>query len=425
MKRVIRFDRAYLVTALISLALILFGVFGLTTKGFNLGVDFQAGINQYVQFAYPAFEISYAGSGDAVLSVTDTKATLVFSGADVENRTVTYDLVAVGSLADLAREMSTQAGVSARVTDGEGKSAASLVPTYQGDFRLGTAAIVLCREPDGDPERFATIEDVRKAAETLGSVSVQNLGDKTKQQYIVRLRDDGTDPSFSAAGAARIKAALEQGFGAGRVVVMKTDFVGARFSKDLADNAWKLTLLTLIVITIYATIRFKLQYALGAVLAILHDALIMVGFIVWTRMEFNTSTLAAILTILGYSINDTIVIFDRIREDKRLLPTESVRNLMNKAITETLGRTFITTVTTMLAVLAIFFFTTGSMRDFALCLFVGMVSGTYSTIFIASAFVVKWTDIADKRKKKKEAAPAKTEKPAPAKKVVPAAKPAK
>ncbi len=406
MKRVIRFDRAFLATALISAALIAFGVLGLATKGINLGVDFQAGINQYVQLVYPAFEVSYAGTGNAVLSVGETRAVLVFSGADVENRTLEYDLASAGTLADLAGALSSQPGVSVRILDGPGKPASSLVPTYQGDIRLAADPARLSREPDGEAELFAGMDKVRTAASTLGSVSVQSIGERLKQQYIIRLRDDGSDSRFSSTSAERIRTALETAFGPGRVAVMKTDFVGARFSKDLADNAWKLTLFTVLAILAYATFRFKIQYALGAVLAIIHDALIMIAFIVWARIEFNTSTLAAILTILGYSINDTIVIFDRIREDRRILPNETFHMVLNKSITETLGRTVITTVTTLLAVLALYVFTTGSIQDFALALFVGIVSGTYSTVFIATAFVAFWNDTAEKREKSKTSAPA-------------------
>ncbi|NLJ11081.1 MAG: protein translocase subunit SecF, partial [Treponema sp.] len=125
------------------------------------------------------------------------------------------------------------------------------------------------------------------------------------------------------------------------------------------------------------------------------------AFIVWLRMEFNTTTIAAILTILGYSINDTIVIFDRIRETLRLYPDSSFEDNMNRAITETLSRTFITTITTMFAVFSLFLFTTGTMKDFALALLIGMTSGVYSTIFIASAFVLFW-----EKKIKKDAAKA-------------------
>jgi preprotein translocase subunit SecF len=141
------------------------------------------------------------------------------------------------------------------------------------------------------------------------------------------------------------------------------------------------------------------------VLAILHDGLIIVAFVVWTRMEFNTTTIAAILTILGYSINDTIVIFDRIRETRRIYPDDTFVNILNRAISETLSRTIITTLTTMLAVAFLYVFTTGSMKDFALCLLVGMTSGVYSTIFIASGFVHLWEIVAAKKAKKKLAAP--------------------
>jgi preprotein translocase subunit SecF len=116
-------------------------------------------------------------------------------------------------------------------------------------------------------------------------------------------------------------------------------------------------------------------------------------------MEFNTTTIAAILTILGYSINDTIVIFDRIRETRRIYPDDSFIDVVNRSISETLGRTVITTVTTMLAVLSLYIFTTGSMKDFALALLIGMTSGVYSTLFIACSFVCLWQSRAARVKK--------------------------
>ncbi|HOX18557.1 MAG TPA: protein translocase subunit SecF, partial [Spirochaetales bacterium] len=110
-----------------------------------------------------------------------------------------------------------------------------------------------------------------------------------------------------------------------------------------------------------------------------------------------TTTLAAILTILGYSINDTIVIFDRIREDRKLRPNEKLADILDESITETFGRTIITTVTTLLAVVSLAIFTSGSIRDFAIALIVGMISGAYSTIFIASGFVKLWDDTRTRR----------------------------
>jgi len=209
---------------------------------------------------------------------------------------------------------------------------------------------------------------------------------------IVLVQDLAIESVFAKTTTVQISSTLSSAFGADNIVVNRTDYVGSRFSKNLTDQAAMLVVLTLLVILVYSSIRFKPQYAIGAVLAIVHDALLMIAFIAWSRMEFNTISIAAILTILGYSINDTIVIFDRIREDARLYPDEDFVSVVNRAVTETLGRTVITTVTTLLAVFALFFFTTGSMKDFALALIVGMVAGTYSTIFIASAFVVFWSD---------------------------------
>jgi preprotein translocase subunit SecF len=194
---------------------------------------------------------------------------------------------------------------------------------------------------------------------------------------------------------------LENSFGQGGVAVVRSDYVGARVSQQLVSQTGLLLFLTIILILVYSSLRFKPQYAIGAVLAIVHDGLIMVAFIVWSKMEFNTTTIAAILTILGYSINDTIVIFDRIRETRRMYPEDKFITVLNRAVTETLGRTIITTFTTMLAVASLFIFTTGSMKDFALALLVGMTSGVYSTIFIACSFVHLWEKTKNKKGKKK------------------------
>jgi preprotein translocase subunit SecF len=254
------------------------------------------------------------------------------------------------------------------------------------------------------------IEDVRAALTPLGTVSVQVLGEEAARSFMIRMED--TQIEGQGIPAEEIIDALETVFGEGGVAVTRSDYVGSRFSKQLTDQAGLLLGLTLLLILIYASIRIKPQYAIGAVLAIAHDALIIVAFVSLTRMEFNTTTIAAILTILGYSINDTIVIFDRIRETRRIYPDEAFVDVLNRSLTETLSRTIITTATTMLAVLSLFIFTTGSMKDFALALLVGMVSGVYSTIFIAVGFVNFW-DIQAKKQGKKKPAPRGV--PAPAK----------
>lgn len=184
-----------------------------------------------------------------------------------------------------------------------------------------------------------------------------------------------------------ITDALNKAFGENNIVVIGTDFVGSRFSTSLARQAFTLVLGALLLIFLYAMFRFRWDFALGGILALLHDTLAIFAFIVWTQMEFNSTSIAAVLTIIGYSINDTVVIFDRIRENVALHPKENCTDILNISLSEVLGRTIITTVTTMVAALSLYVFTTGSMKDFAMCLIVGMLSGTYSSIYIASACI--------------------------------------
>jgi len=401
--RTIRFHKAFLPAVIGSLILLTICLVSYFVQGFNLGVDFQSGVNQYVRLAYPAAEVTYVGTGSPVLSINEKAVDVVFSGADVAARTLSWDLSTVGTIADLATAMSPE-GITLAARDGSGGlSAALLVPTYQGTYSLGTEPVLVHRIPKSDAEYYGSIDQVRKAIADIGDASVQNIGGASSMQYMIRISDNGTDKAFIETVPGKIKGALESTFGAGKVISMRTDYVGSQFSKSLAGNAWKMTLFTLLAILAYATIRFKLEYALGAVLAIFHDGLMMVGFIVMTRMEFNTTSIAAILTILGFSINDTIVIFDRIRENRNLSPTEPLSHVLDRSITETLGRTFVTALTTMLAVLALYFFTSGSIKDFALALVVGMLAGTYSTIFIATGFVYLWDTVSAKRNPKKTA----------------------
>jgi preprotein translocase subunit SecF len=224
--------------------------------------------------------------------------------------------------------------------------------------------------------------------ESLGSISVQSVGRPSDRHFQIRI--DTRNIPEGQVPETIVPQALGATFGVDNVVITRSDMVDSQFSKGLTSQAALLVVLTLCLILVYVSFRFRPQFAIGAVLAIFHDALIMVTFMVWTRMEFNTTQIAAILTILGYSINDTIVIFDRIREDRRLFPDAPFTDVVNRAISETLSRTFITTLTTMLAVLSLFIFTTGTMKDFALALLIGMTSGVYSTIYIACGFANYW-----------------------------------
>ena len=176
-------------------------------------------------------------------------------------------------------------------------------------------------------------------------------------------------------------------FGADNVATVKTDFVGSQMSSSLAVKSIVLAFVTLLLIWLYATIRFHWDFALGSIIALVHDCLIMFTFITWTQIEFSTTTLAAILTIFGYSINATVVILDRLRENTKTLDTKNFSDILNISISETMTRSIITTVTTLFAAIALLVFTKGSIKTFAEVLTVGLVSGCYSSIFISSGFI--------------------------------------
>lgn len=398
MKHIYKFHTAFLPAVIVSLIFIIISVIGLVTMGLNMGVDFKAGINQTVLLAYPAGELSFSGEKRPSFEISQNAFTLVFSGAEVENRTVVYEFAKIGTLGNLAQEL-VKEGVTFTIAAGSDNLPATLlVPTYQTSPELGSDPVSVHRFPQTEGERFGTIEEIRKAANSVGSANVQQVQNPRANQYMIRISDPGTDSNFAQNTTRKLLAACENQFGKNRVVVMKTDYIGARFSADLGRSSWILVLTSLAVIMIYASIRFKFQYAIGAIFALIHDALIMLGFMVWTRMEFNTISIAAILTILGYSINDTIIIFDRVREDHKLFPTDTLQTIFDRSISETLGRTIITSLTTFLAVLALYFGTSGSIKDFAAAVTIGIISGTYSTIFIACSFVLFEQRIRDKKR---------------------------
>jgi preprotein translocase subunit SecF len=409
MKRVFPFSKFFFGSAIFSSILVIAGIAGYIAQGgFNLGVDFQAGLIQEVQFAPTALELSYRGRGNAAISLDRNGIYIVVSGSGVEGATHSFPYAQYGTIDALRTGLAAVDGIGLSVAAPGNTPSVRLVLSAQGNPQLGTEPFLVHYLPlDAAP---IPIENVRASLLPLGTVSVQVLGEPGDRRFMIRMEDS----ELGAKGgipAEQIIDALELNFGTGEVAVTRSDYVGSRFSKYLTDQAGLLMGLTLLLILAYASIRFKPQFALGAVIAIAHDALIMVAFITWTRMEFNTTTIAAILTILGYSINDTIVIFDRIRETRRIYPEDHFVHILDRALTETLSRTLITTLTTMLAVLSLFIFTTGSMRDFALCLIVGMVSGVYSTIFIASGFVNFWDERARKKTQRKLGVPV----PVPAK----------
>jgi preprotein translocase subunit SecF len=222
------------------------------------------------------------------------------------------------------------------------------------------------------------------------SPQVQNVGTENVGDFIIRLGVEGDEAEFQQTGEAKLKKALEGQFGSGSVNVDSSSFVGARFAGNLARNTAWLSIVALLLIMVYIWIRFTLNYAVSAIAAIFHDVLFLVGVIGLFKMEVSTATVAAVLTIIGYSLNDTIVIFDRIRENTHLLKESDFKEIVNVSINQSLSRTLITSLTTLIAVISIYIFATGTIRVFALNLIIGVVVGTYSSIFIASTILIGW-----------------------------------
>ena len=171
------------------------------------------------------------------------------------------------------------------------------------------------------------------------------------------------------------------------VEILKSDFISSKLSKTYAMQALFLLLGTMLCIWIYAAIRFRWDFALGSIIALIHDTLIMFAFLAVFQVEFSTTTIAAVLTIIGYSINDTVVILDRVRSNIQKLEVTKFDEIINQSLSETLSRSLITTITTLFAVVSLYIFTTGTIHDFAWALIIGLISGCSSSIFISSGFI--------------------------------------
>jgi preprotein translocase subunit SecF len=405
MTRVINFDRGFKVAVPISVLIILSGLVGVVVLGFNKGVDFQAGLNTSVRFAPPSMLVSYTGTGSMQLKVTKAEVDLISQAPSGETKAFTFAFDKYPTMQLMADAIKSVPGLVVDLKAGGSIDSSLLLGASQTDSTLSaTSPSTLHYALSGSsPDLIVSVAAIRSALKDFGNVAIQRAGEESDRDFMIRIEDSGKDPSFSQTIHARLASALGSAFGVENVLVNQSNFVGARFSQNLADQAVWLTIGTFILILIYCSFRFKPEYAIGAVLSVVHDALVLVAFIVFTRMEFNTTIIAAILTIVGYSINDTIVIYDRIREKVKFNPNAVFRENMNKGVTETLGRTFITSGTVLLSAIALYLFTTGSMKDFSLCIIVGVTTGTYSSVFIASAFVDGWRILAARNQAKKQA----------------------
>ena len=228
----------------------------------------------------------------------------------------------------------------------------------------------------------------------LGDIAIQSFG--TEKDVLIRVQKQEGDERAQAAAIEKITSTLGDGY-----EIRRTEFVGPTVGAELAEKGIMAVACALFAIMIYIWFRFEWQFSIAAFLALTHDVFTTVGLFVLTGFEFNLATLAAILTIAGYSINDTVVVFDRVRENLRKYKSWDQSKILDKSLNETLSRTVMTSLTTAIALIAIILFGGAVLRDFALAMLWGVTIGTYSSIFIAvgliSQFDLKSSDDEDKQ----------------------------
>lgn len=233
-------------------------------------------------------------------------------------------------------------------------------------------------------EKAPSIQELRQELNTLdiGSVSIQEFGQPNDLLIRVPQQEGGTEAQNEAIDGLR--AQLSAKFGEEGVTYRRVEYVGPQVGEELKFDGLISILLALAGILLYVTFRFELPFGVAALVALFHDAILTLGLFAITQMEFNLSTVAALLMIAGYSINDTVVVFDRIRENLRKYKKKPLPDLFNFSVNQTLSRTIMTSVTTFLALVALWAFGGEVIRGFINALLFGVLIGTYSSVFVAS-----------------------------------------
>lgn len=246
-------------------------------------------------------------------------------------------------------------------------------------------------------QKKTSIPEIRRALSStgLGNSVIQDFGQDGSNEFIIRLEEAPTE--LGTLGE-EVRKGLTQQFGADQFEVRRIESVGPRVGADLRQRGILSVIASTIMMGVYIWVRFGysfgarfgLLFGLGAVIALVHDVLITVGALMLANYEFDLTIVAALLTIVGFSVNDTVVVCDRIRENMRKHRREALEWIINTSINETLSRTILTTGTALMVLLALFVLGGGVIRPFAFALIIGFFSGVYSTIFIASPVILLW-----------------------------------
>jgi preprotein translocase subunit SecF len=254
-------------------------------------------------------------------------------------------------------------------------------PNYGVDFSGGT--LIQARFKGKPP-----IGDIRKALETqgFGDVTIQDFGGGGSQgEFLIRLPITGEE---TASLGAKVAEAIKAKFGADQVEILREEMVGPRIGRELRQRALLSVVFATLMMGAYIWFRFDVRFGVGAAVALAHDVIIAAGALSLLNYEFDLTIVAALLTIVGFSVNDTVIVSDRIRENMRRSRRDSLASIINRSINETLSRTILTTGTAILVLLALFFLGGNVINGFAFALLVGFFVGTFSSVFIAAPIVL-------------------------------------
>jgi preprotein translocase subunit SecF len=258
-------------------------------------------------------------------------------------------------------------------------------PNWGVEFIGGTELQVKFPAKVNPGDLKSALKDVGYAAE-----SVQGIGLAGDNEFLIKFSPDVVDFQKIQEFQTKLVDMSKKPTIFNGASILRLDFIGPKVGKELIEKAVFSILLGCVGILIYLIFRFEFAFAMGAVIALIHDTVITLGAVSITNKEFTLAIVAALLTVIGYSVNDTIIIFDRIRENLKKAARAGFTQVVNEGVNQTLSRTLLTSLTVFLVLLPLYFFGGSVIHDFAFALIVGVVVGTYSSIFVASAFVVYW-----------------------------------
>jgi preprotein translocase subunit SecF len=343
--------------------------------GLNFGVDFAGGTEMEIRFGQ---QVDPAAIRKSVEELGFKDASVQTYGADTENTfLIRVGRIALMGEADVKR---VEEAVRARLPVVSAAFNPEIGDKIDFQFSAPVAVAELQAAVEGAGIRVREVREEAGLSAGTKSFAVITQGIREKVEHDLTTR-----------------------FAAARPEVRRVEYVGPAVGRELRNQGFKAILYAMALIVVYVGLRFDFKFSPGVIIAILHDAIVTLGYFAFSGREFNLTSIAVILTVVGYSVNDTVVVYDRIRENHTKYKGKSLYDMVNLAINETLGRTFLTSFATALSLVGLLVFGVGTIFDFAFAMLLGIVSGTYSTWFIAAPMTI-WLEERAARKKKAPAA---------------------